>query len=86
MNENEETKVEGENEAGGESESEKEDHEGDKLNEAYEHVLTKTNEQREKQAKALHKLYDGQFLTRLLRMLEIFTSVAQTQNNALAMV
>jgi len=43
-------------------------------------------EHEDKQAKAIHKLYDGAYLRRLLRLIEIFTSVAQTQNYALAMV
>lgn len=46
-----------------------------KETEATDLIKEKTNALEESQAKAIHKLYDGAYLRRLLRMLEIFTSV-----------
>ena len=36
--------------------------------------------------KAIHKVYDGAYLRRLLRMVDIFISAAQTKNSAQSVV
>ena len=49
-------------------------------------IETQINDFEQLQAKSLHQLYSGRFLKRLLRLLEVFTNVAQTQQSALIMI
>jgi hypothetical protein len=49
-------------------------------------AVKKQEERAEREMKSLKKLYSESFLRRLLRLVEIFTSIATTSSYALSMV